>query len=139
MFIVLRVSHRGGSTAIFNKLSWSFLTIAAEECLQPVLHIQNLVDIEDYFHTLELFMSNRKHTNGGDIKSFNVSHDQHVGTTSVQVVYEDPKGRLDKSSSELSYLITELWQIKFFWFEIKSKSIANDLKSNQNHILNVSK
>ena len=98
MFIVLRVSHRGGSTAIFNKLSWSFLTIAAEECLQPVLHIQNLVDIEDDLYTLQLYMSNRRHTNGGDIKSFNVCRDQHVGTTSVQIVYKDPKGRLDESS-----------------------------------------
>ena len=75
-----------------------FLTIAAEECLQPVLHIQNLVDIEDDLYTLQLYMSNRRHTNGGDIKSFNVCRDQHVGTTSVQIVYKDPKGRLDESS-----------------------------------------
>lgn len=58
----------------------------------PILHIKNVREEflrDDYF---QKFMSSRKYSNGGEIKSWRATSDPATKVNSVKVIYKDPAG-----------------------------------------------
>ena len=67
--------------------------VANGDTLIPLLYIHNTSDDSSRLETLNLFMSNRKRSNGGDISSWNVISTDS-GLCSVQISYVDSSGNI---------------------------------------------
>lgn len=93
-----------------------------EDSRTPVLYIKNLDESCIDLETLQLYMSHRKRTEGGEILSWNVQRPKSGGLVSVQVVYKDPVGRLMILFSNVNLILLRCASVYFSFYYLNTPS-----------------